>query len=96
MPSHTPDTPIITRERVRDLCMLARTQGTYHEQFAAGGQLFILWSNALGRAILYFTSACGEVTQASALDDGRVEQSIWQAIVDRAEWLTSTVRPVNP
>lgn len=84
----TDQPPIISRARLREVILLARTQYTWLERFAAGGQVFILWSNAMGRVYLHFSSASGEEVKDQVVADSRVEMQLWQAIVRRSAWLT--------
>lgn len=81
----------LTHERAREICMLARTQGTWTENFASGAKLRILWSDALCRAFLHFISGGGDVSDYQ-IDNGEgVEIRLWQAIRERADWLSKPV-----
>lgn len=72
---------LITRARITELVMLARTSGQASHAFAApaGGAISLSWSSALSRALLTFTYDDGG-TEYVWVETETAETQIWRAL----------------
>ncbi|HNP71825.1 MAG TPA: hypothetical protein PKK15_11970 [Kouleothrix sp.] len=76
---------VLTRERVADLIVVARTTGHAGHVFGRES-LGILWSHPLQQCLLTFRRQDGAVDQIW-LPATRAEEQIWIAINERLPWL---------
>lgn len=78
---------IMTRQRITELVMIARTNGSAAHLFAgvAGAALSLHWLHSAGRVLVLFRYADGD--ERIELDAEGIEAALWSAIERRMDRL---------
>lgn len=86
---------IMTRQRITELVMIARTTGRAGHVFAGerGGVLSLLWLHSAGQVLILFRYADGDERLTLAAEG--IEAALWTAIERRVDRLAPPAPAMN-